>query len=177
MIGQLIKSDSTKYITNLNYNKINEQTFKINFNKGSKYYIKIQFDVSETPQDIQVYLSTDSSVLQENKIDNFYFPEKTPMTKEIIIAPNKDYNFIYISFSQEATTILNLQIYKIENILPVAEVNKIGVWGNPSQILCINGEKIQIGRAGIYEIYNQDILINFIGIIPQEANFIIDYEY
>ena len=112
MIGQLIKSDSTKYITNLNYNKINEQTFKINFNKGSKYYIKIQFDVSETPQDIQVYLSTDSSVLQENKIDNFYFPEKTPMTKEIIIAPNKDYDFIYISFSQEATTILNLQIYK-----------------------------------------------------------------
>ena len=65
----------------------------------------------------------------------------------------------------------------IVNILPVTIANSIGIWGSPSQIACVNGVKIQLGKTGIYELNNPNIQINFVGFIPIDKNFVLDYSY
>lgn len=177
MIGQILKSDNVNYITELNYNKINNKIFRISLNKNDKYYMKIQFDISEIAQDVTIYLSNTTNYIDGIKIESFYLPEKKPISKEIIFSSNADYNYICFVYNDEETSILNSFIQKINNILPQSQIKRFGIWGNPSQLLCVNGEKIQIGKTGLYEMSNENIIINFLGIIPQKSNFIIDYEY
>ena len=45
------------------------------------------------------------------------------------------------------------------------ELIKIGVQSRPGLTMCINGEEIHIGRSGIYELKNGDIVTNFFSVV------------
>lgn len=57
------------------------------------------------------------------------------------------------------------------------ELSRIGVWGHPGLLMCINGEEIRIGPSGYYELGS--IPIESLGIVAQgnENNYTIDYQY
>lgn len=62
----------------------------------------------------------------------------------------------------------------VNNIIPIittpgVEFIKIGVQSRPGLLMCINGEEIRIGRAGIYEFKNGVILINFFSVVAGGA--------
>ena len=78
-----------------------------------------------------------------------------------------------------------LKVWKINNLLNDAfnfgmpsSLNHIGVWGHPEMYLAINGEQIQIGKNGFYEL--NDFNINNLGVVVQNEEtdrFSIDYEF
>lgn len=78
-----------------------------------------------------------------------------------------------------------LNIYKINNLLgnnsiiPQSSLNHIGIWGHPEMYLAINGEQIQIGKNGFYEL--DDFNITNLGVVVKDDDdidrFSIDYEF
>lgn len=77
-----------------------------------------------------------------------------------------------------------LNIYKINNLLGSGNVisqsslNHIGIWGHPEMYLAINGEQIQIGKNGFYEL--DDFNITSLGVVVEDEDidrFSIDYEF
>ena len=59
-----------------------------------------------------------------------------------------------------------------------SKLNHIGVWGHPEMYLAINGEQIQIGKTGLYEL--DDFEITNLGVVVQDFaidRFTIDYEF
>lgn len=77
-----------------------------------------------------------------------------------------------------------LNIYKINNLLgkdkiiSQSSLNHIGIWGHPEMYLAINGEQIQIGKNGFYEL--DDFNITNLGVVVTNPNidrFSIDYEF
>lgn len=76
-----------------------------------------------------------------------------------------------------------LNIYKIKNLLnendiPQNSLNHIGIWGHPEMYLAINGEQIQIGKNGLYEL--DDFNITNLGVVVKDYDidrFSIDYEF
>ena len=83
----------------------------------------------------------------------------------------------------------NLHLYQItellnDDIIPHKPLTHIGVWSHPELILAINGEHIQIGQSGFYELNNYNI--NSLGIVAKQPTeqdpnindkFVIDYQY
>lgn len=97
------------------------------------------------------------------------------------IENNKTYKGLYMDLSK-----INLKIYEVKNILgsndnyhiPQGSLNHIGVWGHPETYLAINGEQIQIGKNGFYEL--NDFNITNLGVAVEDPNtdrFSIDYEF
>lgn len=96
---------------------------------------------------------------------------------------NKTYRGLLIDINKA-----KLNVYKVKNLLgstesgyiPHSSLNHIGVWGHPEMYLAINGEQIQIGKNGFYEL--DDFNITNLGVVvnPQDPNsdrFSIDYEF
>lgn len=78
---------------------------------------------------------------------------------------------------------MQVTIYTINNLVPqmtdVGRLDRIGVWGHPGLMMVINGEEIQVGPSGYYEL---DVLpIESLGVVAPEQNysnmFTIDYQY
>ena len=58
-------------------------------------------------------------------------------------------------------------------------LKRIGVQGTPGLIMCINGEQIQIGKSGIFEI-NIDYTVSYFGVVIEKDSdkiFLLDYQY
>lgn len=89
-----------------------------------------------------------------------------------------------------------LRLEKIENLFSkkenyqiaesdINQITKIGIQGPPGMLVSINGQQIRIGGNGIYQLNNELITINQLGVVPIETiaqnyyknYFIIDYEY
>lgn len=81
-----------------------------------------------------------------------------------------------------------LNVYRVENLLgadngiPSSSLNHIGIWGHPEMYLAINGEQVQIGKNGFYEL--DDFDITNLGVVVTRSDidggigrFSIDYEY
>lgn len=97
-------------------------------------------------------------------------------------------NETYYGTSLDASKIL-YSLYSVTNLIGNTEgseiltesnnLNHIGVWAHPEQILIINGEEIKVGRSGFYEL--NDYKITRLGVINSNevdnSNFTIDYEY
>lgn len=81
------------------------------------------------------------------------------------------------------TTKVDYEIYRLTNIVSACQVesfDSIGVWGHPEQMMAINGEQIQIGPSGFYELTGLDI--ESLGVVAFDddyikSNFTVDYEY
>lgn len=60
--------------------------------------------------------------------------------------------------------------------IPVSNVEKIGIQAPPGEIILVNGEPIEIGRTGTYELLFSEVSI--VSLKPlSKATFIIDYKY
>lgn len=184
LVGQHQKNDDTKYIQTINFTTIDAHSIKIidnNANTSFYYYIKIKFEKQSNLQNIKIY-ATDALEHQGIQVDDFTIGYKssasTTYYRDIIINSNLIQNNLktfYLTINGAEGTIV--KGVSIVNILPVTTANSIGIWGSPSQIACINGVKIQLGKTGIYELNNPNIKINFVGFIPIDKNFVLDYSY
>lgn len=67
----------------------------------------------------------------------------------------------------------------VENITTTGMLNRIGVWGHPSQMMAVNGEEIRISRSGHYEL--DDFPIERLCVVAPPNSydnfFTIDYTY
>ena len=184
LVGQHQKNDNTKYIQTINFTTIDTHSIKIidnNANTSFYYYIKIKFEKQSGLQNIKIY-ATDALENQGIQVDDFTIGYKSSTSstyyRDIIIKSNLIQNNLktfYLTINGAEGTIV--QGVSIVNILPVTTANSIGIWGSPSQIVCVNGVKIQLGKTGIYELNNPNIKINFVGFIPIDKNFVLDYSY
>ena len=191
LVGQHQKNNNTKYIQTINFTTIDTHSIKIidnNANTSFYYYIKIKFEKQSSLQNIKIY-ATDTLEKQGIQVDDFTIGYKsstsTTYYRDIIINSNLIQNNLktfYLRIKGDEGTIVQgtvVQGVSIVNILPasVKTANSIGIWGSPSQIACVNGVKIQLGKTGIYELNNPNIKINFVGFIPIGKNFVLDYSY
>ena len=184
LVGQHQKNDNTKYIQTINFTTIDTHSIKIidnNENTSFYYYIKIKFEKQSSLQNIKIY-ATDALENQGIQIDDFTIGYKsstsTTYYRDIIVNSNlisDSLKTFYLTIKGAEGTIV--QGVSIVNILPVTTANSIGIWGSPSQVACVNGVKIQLGKTGIYELNNPNIKINFVGFIPIGKNFVLDYSY
>ena len=184
LVGQHQKNNNTKYIQTINFTTIDTHSIKIidnNTNTSFYYYIKIKFEKQSSLQNIKIY-ATDALENQGIQIDDFTIGYKsstsTTYYRDIIVNSNLIQNNLktfYLTINGAEGTVV--QGVSIVNILPVTTANSIGIWGSPSQIACVNGVKIQLGKTGIYELNNPNIKINFVGFIPIGKNFVLDYSY
>ena len=191
LIGQHQKNNDTTYIQTINFTTIDPHSIKIiddNENTSFYYYVKIKFEKQSSLQNIKIY-ATDALEHQGIQVDDFTIGYKsstsTTYYRDIIINSNLIQNNLktfYLTIKGDEGTIVQgtiVQGVSIVNILPVTvkTANSIGIWGSPSQIACVNGVKIQLGKTGIYELNNPNIKINFVGFIPIDKNFVLDYSY
>lgn len=184
LVGQHQKNNNTKYIQTINFTTIDTHSIKIidnNTNTSFYYYIRIKFEKQSSLQNIKIY-ATDALEHQGIQVDDFTIGYKSSTStiyyRDIIINSNLIQNNLkafYLTINGAEGTIV--QGVSIVNILPVTTANSIGIWGSPSQIACVNGVKIQLGKTGIYELNNPNIQINFVGFIPIGKNFVLDYSY
>lgn len=59
----------------------------------------------------------------------------------------------------------------------MSSITKIGVWGRPGLLMCINGEPIRVGNSGFYE--QDSVKVEALGVVVKDGdwsnNFTIDY--
>lgn len=176
--------------------------------KNKSYYLRFKIYKKNTKQIFDVKLiNTDKNDIQQT-IATIQIPpgEETDYSVfDIVISPsvNRIYNEIHFELARELVDyeeknekgyygrLAKLEIENLSNIYNLIEflnpsienkgkLKQIGIQSAPGLMMCINGEQIQVGRTGIYELKNPSILIDFIGfIIEKEDNnyFILDYQY
>lgn len=176
------------------------------------YYLK--FEVTQlvgSAQEFSIRLQNDE-VTVDNIQDIRSFTVKQGMDKttfELIFTPNSNYNQIVFELRRLALDfyidngdgtsgrIMDIKILQFERVTNVissylaknfagmTSLKKIGIQGPPGLLFCIDGEEIRIGRSGIYELYNEDIRISYIGFIIKDSLFtqdgkdffIMDFKY
>ena len=151
----LDKYQSLKVLESWKLNEIDENiiTYKIVFSP--------KFD-SNYPY---LYLQIDRN---NDWNSNIEYIENSQTYKGLFIDINKAYLDIY-----EVTNLLG----KDEHILRPT-LDHIGIWGHPEMYLDINGEQIQIGKNGFYEL--DDFNITELGVVVKDKDidrFSIDYEF
>lgn len=176
------------------------------------YYLK--FEVTQLPEVIQEFsIKLQSDKVTVDNIQNIRsFVVKQGLgttTFELIFTPNSNYNQIIFELKRMALDfytnngdgtsgrIMNIKILQFDRVINVissylaknfpgmTSLKKIGIQGPPGLLFCIDGEEIRIGRSGIYELYNEDITISYIGFIIKDSLFtqdgkdffIMDFKY
>ena len=108
-------------------------------------------------------------------------------TFETVFSPNTD-GYTKILWQQASGTLSNIssvELKELQNIVPkssdpddIPYITKLGVQGPPSLLMCINGEKIRIGKSKIYQLDDKNIKITSLCFCPKSSDFFIaDYEY
>lgn len=176
------------------------------------YYLKIE--VKQKPDSVQEFTinlkSDETTVDNIQNLRTFTVKQGIGTTFfELIFTPNSSYNQIifelkrlaldfYIS-NDDGTSgrIMDIKILQFDKVINVIDeylinkypglttLKKIGIQGPPGLLFCIDGEEIRIGRSGIYELYNDEITISYIGFIIKDSlftqdgkdYFIMDFKY
>lgn len=176
------------------------------------YYLK--FEVTQLPgsvQDFSIKLQSDEVTVDNiQTIKSFTVKQGIDKTTfELIFTPNSSYNQIIFELKRLALDfyqdnkdgtsgrIMQINILEFERVTNVISsylaktyaglttLKKIGIQGPPGLLFCIDGEEIRVGRSGIYELYNDDIEISYIGFIIKDSLytqdgkdfFIMDFKY
>ena len=176
------------------------------------YYLK--FEVTQLPEVTQEFLirlqSDEVTVDNIQNIRSFVVKQGVGTTTfELIFTPNSNYNQIifelkrltldFYTDNSDGTSgrIMKIKILQFDRVINVISsylaknyagmttLKKIGIQGPPGLLFCIDGEEIRIGRSGIYELYNEDINISYIGFIIKDSLFtqdgkdffIMDFKY
>lgn len=162
------------------------------------YYLK--FEVKQLPDSVQEFtikLQSDEIYVDNiQDIRTFTVKQGTGTTAfELIFNPNSSYNQIVFELRRLALDfytnnedntngrIMDVKILQFDRIINVISdylaskheglvaLKKIGIQGPPGLLFCIDGEEIHIGRRGIYELYNEDIVLSYIGFIIKDSIF------
>lgn len=176
------------------------------------YYLK--FEVTQLPevtQEFSIRLQSDEVTIDNiQNIRSFVVKQGVGTTTfELIFTPNSNYNQIIFELKRLALDsyidngdgtsgrIMKIKILQFDRVINVISsylaknyagmttLKKIGIQGPPGLLFCIDGEEIRIGRSGIYELYNEDINISYIGFIIKDSLFtqdgkdffIMDFKY
>lgn len=176
------------------------------------YYLK--FEVTQLPevtQEFSIRLQSDEVTVDNiQNIRSFVVKQGLGTTTfELIFTPNSNYNQIVFELkrlaldfytdngdgtSRRIMKIKILQFDRVTNVISsylaknypgMTSLKKIGIQGPPGLLFCIDGEEIRIGRSGIYELYNEDIAISYMGFIIKDSLFtqdgkdffIMDFKY
>lgn len=176
------------------------------------YYLK--FEVTQLPevtQEFSIKLQSDEVTVDNiQNVRSFVVKQGIDKTTfELIFTPNSNYNQIVFELKRLALDfytdngdgtsgrIMNIKILQFDRVINVissylaknfpgmTSLKKIGIQGPPGLLFCIDGEEIRIGRSGIYELYNEDITISYIGFIIKDSLFtqdgkdffIMDFKY
>jgi hypothetical protein len=121
------------------------------------------------------------------------------VTFELIFTPNgNNYNQLVFLLARTAydyrveSRIMEVEIEEFSTInniiadyLPCDELKKIGIQGPPGLMFVLNGEEFQLGRTGIYELCNDEIVVTYLGFVINDSKqttdgkdfFILDYRY
>jgi hypothetical protein len=113
---------------------------------------------------------------------------------ERVFMPSRNYNQIRLELERGSIDyqlnenraniygrIINVEVLtfaEVKNIIPY-RLKRIGVQGTPGLVMCINGEQIQIGKSGLFEI-NIDYTVSYFGVVIEKNSdkvFILDYQY
>lgn len=176
---------------------------------SSAYSYYLRFEVTQlvdSAQDFTVVLK--NGELEEN-IRTFKVKMGTESSVfELIFNPNANYNEIIFELSRLAIDfnldngdgtsgrIMDIKIldfYLINNVINtlstlypgLINLKKIGLQGPPGLLFTLDGEEIRIGNSGIYELYNEEIVISYLGFIIKPSSgvldgkdyFILDFRY
>lgn len=168
---------------------------------GHIYYNGGKYFLIDSEGRIELSSYQSSKILKSWNIQN---ETETTITYKIVFSPKFDnvtYKYLYLEIDRSKNVDIeyigndnntykgiyienaDLNIYKVTNILSSGYIghnslNHIGVWGHPEMYLAINGEQIQIGKTGFYELDNFNI--TSLGVIVKDSNidrFSIDYEF
>jgi hypothetical protein len=108
---------------------------------------------------------------------------------ELIFNSNTSYNEIIFELSRldldfginsRIMDIKILDFYIVNNVISnylstnfsdLTKLKKIGIQGPPGLLFVIDGEEFRIGRTGIYELYNENITISYIGFVIKDSSF------
>jgi hypothetical protein len=73
--------------------------------------------------------------------------------------------------------VVNDLVPKLKEDGGMSSITKIGVWGRPGLLMCINGEPIRVGNSGFYE--QDSVEVETLGVVVKDGdwsnNFTIDY--
>lgn len=176
------------------------------------YYLK--FEVTQLPevtQEFSIKLQSDEVTVDNiQNVRSFVVKQGIDKTTfELIFTPNSNYNQIVFELKRLALDfytdngdgtngrIMKIKILQFDRVINVISsylaknytgmttLKKIGIQGPPGLLFCIDGEEIRIGRSGIYELYNEDINISYMGFIIKDSLFtqdgkdffIMDFKY
>lgn len=176
------------------------------------YYLK--FEVTQLPEVVQEFsirLQSDEVTVDNiQNIRSFVVKQGVGTTTfELIFTPNSNYNQIVFELKRLALDfytdngdgasgrIMKIKILQFDRVINVissylaknypgmTSLKKIGIQAPPGLLFCIDGEEIRVGRSGVYELYNEDINISYIGFIIKDSLFtqdgkdffIMDFKY
>lgn len=176
------------------------------------YYLK--FEVTQLPevtQEFSIRLQNDEVTVDNiQNIRSFVVKQGLGTTTfELIFTPNSNYNQIVFELKRLALDFYTdngdgtsgrimkikiLQFDRVTNVISsylaknypgMTSLKKIGIQAPPGLLFCIDGEEIRVGRSGVYELYNEDINISYIGFIIKDSLFtqdgkdffIMDFKY
>lgn len=172
------------------------------------YYLKFRVkQFTDSTQDFSIKLQTDSVMVDNTQVIRILNVKQgiNYTTFELIFNPNANYNQLVFELRRQALDfyitntdgtsgrLMDIEILQFEKVLNVIGsifpgktlLKKIGIQGPPGLLFCLDGEEIRIGRSGVYELYNDDISIAYIGFIIKDSlytqdgkdYFIMDYKY
>lgn len=176
------------------------------------YYLKFEVtQLSEVTQEFSIKLQSDEVTVDNiQNVRSFVVKQGIDKTTfELIFTPNSNYNQIVFELKRLALDfytdngdgtwgrIMKIKILQFDRVVNVissylaknyagmTSLKKIGIQGPPGLLFCIDGEEIRIGRSGIYELYNEDINISYMGFIIKDSLFtqdgkdffIMDFKY
>lgn len=133
---------------------------------------------------------TNIKINKKIKTENEEEPEKISICFK---PPTNGYNKIAVILNNKQNDDNELQYKKIDTDPPTFysinnlitklkledeyKITNIGVQSRPDFKFVIDGEEIEVGRTGVYEMPYSDYKINFLGVInPNNNYFIIDYK-
>lgn len=181
---------------------------------SSTYSYYLKFEVKQLPDSVQTFSlklkSDEVTVDSEQSIRTFSVKQGVETTIfELVFNPNSSYNQVIFELRRLALDfyidngdntsgrkmdIKILQFERLTNVIDdylvkkfdgLKKLKKIGIQGPPGLLFCIDGEEMRIGRSGIYELYNEDLEISYIGFIIKDSLFtqdgkdffIMDFKY
>lgn len=164
----------------------------------SSYYLK--FEVSQRPEAAQDFIiklkNNDVTIDNVQEVKTLKVAAGTgKISFELIFNSNSKYNQLIFELQRLALDfyldngdgtsgrkmeINILEFSKIINIVDsylkgkfsgLTKLKKIGLQGPPGLMFVLDGEEIRIGRTGVYELYNDNIEISYIGFIIKDSLF------
>lgn len=176
------------------------------------YYLKFTVrQLPDSPQEFTIKLQNDDVAIDNVQTVRKFTVKQGVETStfELIFNPNSNYNQIVFELKRLASdfslynddgtngrimdiTISNFE--KVNNVISdflaqkysgLSKLKKIGIQGPPGLLFCIDGEEIHVGRNGVYELYNDNINISYLGFVIKDAlytqngqdYFIMDFKY